>query len=78
MRKKTTNAFLDLSLSETETYALLNAVAVVLADEQGKAKDEQERSHLHFEDFARALYIRSLSGVFTAIKGAVEDEDSTE
>lgn len=74
MRKKTTNAFLELSLSETETYALLNAVSAALVQADEEAKKEPQGSSLRFENFAREIYIRALSDVFAALKAAVDEE----
>lgn len=77
MRKKN-NVFMTLGLSETEAYALLNAVATVLVSEQEKSKEEQRGNNLRFENFANGLYIRALSAVFTELEASVRDESSTE
>lgn len=69
MRTKKEDHFLELAVTELDTYALIQALSATIEQEESRQVSEDTPSFLKY---AHCLYIKSLKDVLSVIKGAVE------
>lgn len=69
MRTKKEGHFLELGVTELDTYALIQALSTTIEQEEAKQVSDDAPSFLKY---AHSLYIKSLKDVLGVIESAVK------